>query len=71
MVSNNLHLLYNILGELCVYVVGDKISDRTGLFYITNLLAVIMWWGNKEDFSKQKLGERAREMTAVRVWYKG
>ncbi len=71
LVSNNLHLLYNILGELCVYVVGDKISDRTGLFYITNLLAVIMWWGNEEGFSKQKLGERAREMAAVRVWYKG
>ena len=71
LVSNNLHLLYNILGELCVYVVGDRISDRTGLFYITNLLAVIMWWGNKEGFSKQKLGERAREMAAVRVWYKG
>lgn len=71
LVSNNLHLLYNILGELCVYVVGDKISDRTGLFYITNLLAVIMWWGNKEGFSKQKLGERSREMAAVRVWYKG
>lgn len=68
LVSNNLHLLYKILRELSSHLIAENTHSKAQLFYVTSLLTVIIWWGNAEDFSKQTLAGRAREMALAKIW---
>lgn len=67
--SQNLYLLTRLLLGLQKYLVGPGVGRKTYVFYCSSIMALLIWWGRVEMFSKELIPEYTRQLKNLRLVY--
>jgi len=65
----NFYLIIKMLLELRPYLVSPSVGSKTYIFYMSSIIALLVWWGKTDHFSKEVIPEYIKQLTQMRIVY--
>lgn len=67
--SRNLYLIVEMLSSLRPYLTSSEVNAKTYVLYSSAVIALIIWWGRTDCFSKKLIPDYIRQLMNLRITY--